>query len=439
MNEATARVQGPTHPATVWCAGAGRRPWRVLAAGILLLALLAVSTVPARGEALAWRPAFTAPMHGPFDSGPPFDDVSLRFADVTLRQFVPLAVPGRTVRLHFSNAFGDAPLRIASTHVAWRAIGGGSAIRDGSDRPVLFGGRASLQVAAGESVWSDPVELPRAPRSDLAISVYLKQPTPRATWHLIGSRLAYRSTPGNHVGAPTLPVASHDRSLYFLAGVRVITRADAGVWVAFGDSITDGNGHSVDQDANWPALVTAHWRGLGSAPPIGVLNAGVSGGRLLLSGEVGPSGLQRFGRDVLDLQGVRGVVMLIGINDLASQANAAEMPATVSALIEAQRRLAARARARGLKVVGATLTPAQGGVYGRPEVDVARQQVNRWIRGSSVFDAVVDFDAVLRDPAQPDRIRADLTRDALHPNDAGYRVMAEAVVKTLAAAGLGPR
>lgn len=400
----------------------------------LLLAALTWSDV-AKSRPLDWLPAFTAPLHGPLDGGPPFDDQSLRFRDVSLRQFVPLALRGNRVRLQISNQFGDAPLKLAAVHLAWRASAGGAAIRPATDRAVTFDGKASVQIPAGASLWSDAVELPEAAREDLSVSVHVRDATPRASWHLIGSRTSYRSVPGNHVSAADFPVAYYDRSIYFLAGVAVETRADSRLWVALGDSITDGNGHSVDQDASWPARVTAIWRAANADPPLGVLNAGVSGGRLL-SGEVGPSGLQRLDRDVLDLKGVRGVTVLIGINDLAGEAQAEQMPATVQALIAAQTRLAQRAHERGLKVVGATLTPAQGGVYGRPEVEAARQQLNRWIRESDVFDAVADFDAALRDPAMPDRIRADLTRDRLHPNDAGYRVMADVVVRTLADAGL---
>ena len=387
-----------------------------------------------KGKQFDWLPAFIAPLHAPFEGGPPYDDRSLRFEDVTLRQFVPLALPGNKLRIHLSNQFGDAPLRIAAIQVAWRADVGGAANRTGSDRPVLFDRQAAVQIAPGQTVWSDAVELPSAARADLAISMYLQQPTPRASWHLIGSRTSYRSKAGNHVSDAEFPTAYYDRSIYFLAGVAVEASPDVGVWVAFGDSITDGNGHSVDQDASWPARVTARWRDSAASPAVGMLNAGVSGGRLL-TGEVGPSGLQRFDRDVLDLKGVRGVSMLIGINDLAGQAQASKVQSTLQALIAAQNELAERAHARGLKIIGATLTPAQGGVYGRPEVEAARQQVNQWIRESGAFDAVVDFDAVLRDPARPDHIRSDLTRDQLHPNDAGYRVMADAVVRTLAETG----
>ncbi|WP_418317353.1 GDSL-type esterase/lipase family protein [Piscinibacter sakaiensis] len=408
----------------------------VLLLGTALLLLSVNQPAPPVAERLAWRQAFVAALHGPLDEAPPYDDRSLRFADLSLRQFVPLALPGNTVRLRLSNQFGDGPLRIAAAQLAWRAPVGGAAIRPGSARPLRFTGQPTVTLEPGRTVLSDPVELPAvAPDTDLAVSFYLNQPTPRASWHLVGSRSSYRSPPGNHIESTVLPQAEMSRSLFFIAGVEVLADEAAATWVGFGDSITDGNGHRLDADASWPGQVSQRWRQGRSGPPVGMLNAGMSGNRLL-SAEVGPSGLQRFDRDVLALDGVRGVVILIGINDLAGTADAEDMPATVQRLIDGQTELARRARERGLKVVGATLTPAQGGVYGRVEVEAGRQQLNRWIRSAGVFDAVVDLDAALRDPAAPHRIRAELTRDGLHPDDEGYRVIGAAVVKTLADAGL---
>ena len=149
---------------------------------------------------------------------------------------------------------------------------------------MLFDRQAAVQIAPGQTVWSDAVELPSAARADLAISMYLQQPTPRASWHLIGSRTSYRSKAGNHVSDAEFPTAYYDRSIYFLAGVAVEASPDVGVWVAFGDSITDGNGHSVDQDASWPARVTTRWRDSAASPAVGMLNAGVSGGRSICPG-----------------------------------------------------------------------------------------------------------------------------------------------------------
>ncbi len=421
-----------------WSCGPGRCRWALLwglCAALILSALCAPAWASRRDA--GWMPAFIAPLHGALVGVPQYDDLSLRFADVSLRQFVPLGLPGARVRLRISNEFGDGPLQIGALHVAWRAAAGGSSIRPGSDRAVLFGGRPTVEIAAGASLYSDPVALAGGAPADLAISLYLPRPTPRASWHLVGSRSSYRSAPGNHVAMADLPVAVSDRSLYFLAAVEVQAPADALVWVAFGDSITDGSGQSVDADANWPARWSRHWRMAGTTAPVAVLNAGLSGNHLLAP-LVGPSGIQRFDRDVLDLRGVHGLVMLIGINDLAGQTRLQDLPLTVQRLIAAQTELARRARAKGIKVVGATLTPVEGSEYGGPEMEAARQQFNRWVRAAAVFDAIVDFDAAVRDPADPRRIRASWTGDGLHPNDAGYRAMGDAVVRALARAGLGP-
>ncbi len=385
-----------------------------------------------------WLTAFMAPMHEPIRGDPALNDAALRFDNVTLRQFAPLALPGQRVRLRISNEFGDAPLRVGGLHIAWRERTTGPAIRAGSDREVFFKGERTVDIAPGVVVYSDSVGLPDGERADLAISIYLPAPTPRASWHLVGSRSSFRSTPGNHLSSADFPVSSVDRGVYFLASIEIDAPRDAALWIAFGDSITDGAWHTVDTDGSWPARWAALWHGQDLRGPIGILNAGIGGNRLL-SERTGPSGLARFRRDVLDIKGVRGVVLMIGINDLGGRGPGEDLPTLVTRLIAAQTDLAGQARASGLKVVGATLTPVYGSYYGVAEVEAARQQVNRWIRSSSVFDLVVDFDATLRDPQQPNRIRPDWTSDHVHPNDAGYRAMADTVVRELERAGLSSR
>lgn len=389
-----------------------------------------------RQQAPNWLPAFIAPMHGPFAGDPQRNDAVLRFADISLRQFVPLALPGSRIRLRISNQYGEQPLHVGALQVAWRAATSGAEIRPGSNRPVLFAGLPSTVVEPGSVMVSDPVTMVDGLSADLAVSMFLPDPTPRVSFHLIGSRSSYRSQPGDHVGDGKFPVAAEDRSVYFLAGVDVEAPRDSVLWVAFGDSITDGAWHTVDFDASWPALWQQRLRQEtrpGQAP-IGVINAGVSGNQLLRD-SYGPGGRARFARDVVDQPGVQGVVVLFGINDLV-QAEADNLPATVQQLIAGLSELAARAHARGLKIVGATLTPLSGSAYGRPDVESARQQLNRWIRDSEIFDAVVDFDAAMRDPAEPLRIRPQWTSDGAHPSDAGYRVMADALVQTMAQARL---
>ena len=395
--------------------------------------------------AARWVPAFTAPLHAAEGDDPRFGDAALRFADVTLRQFVSPGLPGQTWRLRLSNEFGEVPLPIAGIQVGWRVGRQGPAVRRGSVREVRFGGRPTVHIAPGLTRASDPVSLPRRPRdaegrlADLAITLFLREPTPRASWHLVGARSSYRSVPGSHLGADDFPVAQTGHSLFFLAAVEVLAPPATRVWVAFGDSITDGNGHTLDTTDAWPAQWGAAWAGCRRrGAPVGVLNAGVSGNRLL-AGLQGLTGLGRFERDVLSVPGAAGVVMLIGINDLSTETTREAALAMARRLADAQARLARNARAGGLKVVGATLTPVGGSAYGRPEVEAGRQQLNAWIRGSTgVFDGVVDMDAAVRDPTRPDHFRAGWSVDGLHPGDAGQRAMALAVLDTLGQAGLAP-
>lgn len=392
-----------------------------------------------------WVPAFAAPMHAAEGDDPRYGDAALRFTDLTLRQFVSPVLPGTTWRLRLSNEFGEAPLRIAGAQAGWRAGRQGPVVWPGSSRAVSFGGRTAVRIAAGQTRASDALRLPPRPRdadgrpADLAVTLYLREPTPRASWHLIGARSSFRSPPGNHLRAAVFPVAEAGHSLFFLAAVEVLAPPSTALWVAFGDSITDGNGHTLDTADAWPAQWAAAWAACrGRGAPVGVLNAGVSGNRLLAPLQ-GLTGLGRFERDVLAVPGAAGAVMLIGINDLSTETSPEAALAMARRLIDGQMRLARQARARGLKVVGATLTPVGGSAYGRPEVEAGRQHLNAWIRSlPPVFDAVVDFDAAVRDPVRPDHFRAGWSVDGLHPGDAGQRAMAEAVVAALGRAGLGP-
>lgn len=390
---------------------------------------------PAAGP--VWRTAFLAPMHAPIAGDPKHDDAALRFEGVSLRQFVPLALPAPRVRLQFSNEYGERPLVLGEARVAWRAGPQGTALRPGSDRALRFGGEPGVNIPPGGRVWSDPVQLPSGVAADLAVSLHLPTATPRASWHLVGSRSTYLSTPGRHLNESPFPVGRVDRSLFFLSAVEAEAPQGSALWVAFGDSITDGAWHTVDTDTSYPAWWARLWQGRQTAVPVAVLNAGIGGNRLLDAG-VGPAGLQRLERDALALPGVIGLVVLIGINDLGARRPAGEPPMDAERLIAGHTAVLQRARARGLKVVGATLLPVGGSPYFRPEVEAARQAYNRWVRSTDAFDAVVDFDAVVRDPADPLSIRAGWTDDHLHPTDAGYRAMAEALVRVLDQAGLAP-
>jgi lysophospholipase L1-like esterase len=366
----------------------------------------------------------------------------LGFANRTVRQIVRISVGGEQVRVRISNEFGTRPLVIGAAHVAIAGVG--PAIRPGTDRVLTFSGRGSAAVPPGGQVLSDPVELRVAALERMTASLYLPATTGPATLHRHARQTAYVSRPGKFTGRTSLPVAATAGSWFYLSGVEVGAPRRLPVIVALGDSITGGYGSSPNANRRWPDLLAERLAGRRGMPPLGVVNAGYFGNRLLhdavqvAPGVLGrvPTVLERFGRDVLAQPGVRYVILLAGINDIGLPGFLGRPGETVSAaeIIAADRRLIARAHARGLEIFGGTLTPFGG----TPEGEAKRQAVNRWIRTSGAFDAVVDFDAAVRDPRQPTRLapRYD-SGDHLHLNDAGYRAMADAVDPRLFAPGHG--
>lgn len=353
----------------------------------------------------------------------------------TLRQVVRLSIPGSAFRVKLSNAFGTAPLHLAGVHVARPA--GPGAIDPATDRALTFSGRRDVVIPAGASYLSDVVELPLAAGSDLAISIQYEAAPAVQTGHP-GSRATSYVLAGDHVGDATLPGAKTIDHWYQIAAVEVAAPRGASAVVALGDSITDGRGTTTNGNDRWTNI--AEETLLAAHHPVAVLNAGL-GGNCLLSLCLGPPGLARFGRDVLDPPGVKAVVVLEGINDLGGltrdhPVDLTEHEALVDNLIAAYRQMAARAHAHGLKAYIGTIMPFMGNTYYHADAvnEADRNAVNAWIRVQKEFDGVIDFDALLRDPAQPDRLNPFYdSGDFLHPNPAGYRVMGEAVAKTLIA------
>jgi lysophospholipase L1-like esterase len=370
-----------------------------------------------------------------------------RFANQTLRQIARISVGGDEVRVRISNEHGTRPLVIGAAHVA--IAGAGAAIRPGTDRVLTFSGRGSVVVPPGKRVVSDPAELRVAALERLAVSLHFPSPTGPATLHRYAQQTAYVSRPGDFTGRASLPVADTSGSWFYLSGVEVGAPRAKPVIVALGDSLPDGFGSTVNANRRWPDRLAERLAGRRGMPPLGVVNAGYFGNRLLheavlpAPGVIGrvPSVLRRFGRDVLAQPGARYVIVQAGINDIGLPGLLGRPGEAVTAaeIIAAYRRLIARAHARGLEIFGGTLTPFVGatyGGYGTPEGEAKRQAVNRWIRTSGAFDAVIDFDAAVRDPRRPERLnpRYD-SGDHLHLNDAGYRAMADAIDLRLFAPG----
>jgi len=344
----------------------------------------------------------------------------------TIRQIVRTSIGGSRVRVVLSNAFGTAPLTIGAGHIALRDKD--AAIVPGSARPLTVNGATGFSILAGATVVTDPVELTVAPVSDLVVDLYVPgdlgiSPSP-VTTHNGASQTNYVSETGNHSGVPALPVSARTGAWFLLARVEVMAPAGTLAVVAFGDSITDGARSTTDANSRWPDYL-ARRLAARKGPAVAVLNAGISGNRVLGDG-AGVSALARFDRDVLLQTGVTHVIIMEGINDIGiARSNPAP---TAEDIIAGHKQLIERARARGLKVIGATLTPFEGAAYFTPEGEAKRQAVNRWIRTSGAYDAVIDFDQITRDPAAPTRfLPAYDSGDHLHPGDAGYKAMGEAV------------
>lgn len=352
----------------------------------------------------------------------------------TVRQVARLSVGGPRVRIVLSNAYGKAPLRIGAASVALAASA--SAIDAGSLRTLTFAGQPSATMTPGAPLVSDPVDLSVPDLARLTVSVHLPQASPVATFHWDGREKAWIA-PQDQTRAARIDEAQTGvqttTARLLLSAIEVEAAPGAQAVAILGDSITDGASASLGMDARWPDFLARRLAPQGVA----VLNAGISGARLLSDG-MGDNALARFARDVLAQPGVRTVVVLLGINDISWPGTAfaprAQRP-SLEDLTAGYAQLVAQARSRGVRVVGATLTPFAGALPGTPlsnyyqlDKDALRQQLNAWIRASGLFDAVLDFDALARDPASPLRLLpAYDSGDHLHPGDAGNRALAEGI------------
>ncbi|OYU30793.1 MAG: GDSL family lipase [Comamonadaceae bacterium PBBC2] len=354
-----------------------------------------------------------------------------QWRDASLRQIVHTSLGGQQLRVRISNAFGSTGLVVEAASVA-RAVAPGKAdIAEGTARALTFSGKARVMIPAGAEYYSDPLALEHPPGADLAVSLHFKGEPVRQTGHP-GSRATSFVTPGNRVTDTAWPQASKVVHWYQLSDIEVLAPAHVGVVVAMGDSITDGNGSTTDGNDRWPDLLAARLREAGT--PMGVVNAGIGGGRMLRDG-LGPNMAARWDRDVLARSGITHAVVLIGVNDLGGQhRNGDDSPearqAMLDDLMNAHRQLVQRAHAQGICVIGATMTAYMGSDYYRPNADneADRQALNAWIRNSGTFDAVADFDAATRDAAQAHQLSKEAdSGDRLHPSPAGFRAMAQAV------------
>jgi lysophospholipase L1-like esterase len=360
------------------------------------------------------------------------------FNNQTLRLIVHASIGGDQLRIHISNTFGAEPLTVGAAHVALRK--GESKIAPGSDRPLTFSGKTSITIPSGALAVSDPANLSLPLFTDIAVSIYLPGPVTVSTVHSMALQTSYVSPAGDFTGADSLPAASGTITSWpFLTGISVSAVEGARSIIALGDSITDGAASQSNANGRWPDVLAER---LGSRPggaPMGVLNEGISGNRLLHDGEVpawpifGPSALARFDRDVVAQPGVSGIIVLLGINDIGHPGSSAPGSEDVSAddIIAGLKQLIERAHERALRIFGCTLTPFEGtrfSGYFTPAKETKRETVNEWIRTGGAYDGIIDFDKVARDPQHPSRLLpAYDSGDHLHPNGAGLKAMGEAI------------
>ena len=405
-----------------------------LALGALLLVAPYASAFDGRdGRDDNWVATWSAsPQSGaePIFGPPP---AVLQFDNQTVRMVARISKGGDRVRVRLDNTFGIDSLVIGAAHVAKHGVG--AAIEPGSDRQLEFGGSPLITIPPGASVVSDPVRLHVSDLTELAVSIYLPDPTPALSVHTLGRQTTFISAAGagNLAGATTIPTTTTTLVRYFLSGIEVRAHEDAKAIVTLGDSITDGFNATVDANRRWPDRLAERLLDRRSPYDLAVANQGISGNRLLHN-VIGPNVLSRFDRDVIAQTNVAFVVVLVGINDIGFSAiqvpNSpfAAQAVTAQEMIQSYRQLITRARLKGIKIIGGTLLPFEGAGYFTQEGEAKRQAVNEFIRNSGEFDDVIDFDRVMRDPVNPTRLLPLYdSGDHLHPNDTGYEAMARAV------------
>lgn len=439
----------------------------IVLVGAALIGLAAVAQ-PATPRATAapaekWATAWTGASQGPYPVGNPSAQPDMRFAfpsaevgarDQSFRLIVRPDVWGRQARLRFSNALGTRPVTFDGAFVGLQR--GSAAIVAGSNRPVTFGGQPAVTVPPGDSVWSDPVALPfaRDPGSSaqavalagrrLAVSFHVAGESGPMTWHAKALNTSYVSRPGAGAVGQSEDEAAFPfstASWYFLDAVDMRAPADTHVVVAFGDSITDGTASTMNGDDRWPDVLARRLHAV-HGNRVAVVNAGIGGNQVVGPAAYspqkpfpgGPSSRDRLQRDVLSLSGVSTVIWLEGINDFSKNGNAS-FEAVRDGMAEGVARL--RAGVPGVRVIGATLTSALGSssaAHGHAEQDEKRKALNAFIRTSSLFDGVADFDGATLDPAtgglREEFVPESTTGgpgDKLHPNRTGYLAMGNAI------------
>ena len=353
------------------------------------------------------------------------------FNNQTLRMNMFTKLGGTALRVKFTDRFATNPVVIGEAHVALRDGTSGSGIVQATDHVLTFDGATNLTLAAGEERWSDPVALVVTQHQDVTVSVFLPQTIKPTTFHFVAKTGYYKS--GDHCGDATLTSASTTTMYFFVSDLQVMAPANSRVIVALGDSITDGSCATIDANDAWPDVLSMRLPALPDGTPVGVINMGIGSNRFVTTNAAGLSGLDRLEYDVLSRSNVSHMILLEGINDISYE------QVLPTDLIAAYQQAIDRAHAKGIKVFGATLLPIGNSVKYTTANEATRQAVNKWVRESGRFDAVLDFEKVVQDTNfNPLRIQSSLTCggggsccDYVHPNNTGYQAIANSVTLAL--------
>jgi len=345
--------------------------------------------------------------------------------DNTLRQVVRVTLGGKRLRIEFSNAYGTNAMVMHSVHVALDVgAKATSTINPATDKALTFHGEPSVVIPPGEMVWSDPFDFDLPPLTDVAVTIYFGATSGDVTGHP-GSRTTSYIMPGNAVTATNMAGAIRTEHWYILTGIDVLADSSSRALVTLGDSITDGRGTTTDENNRWPDDLAFRLHTNAPTAGVAVINMGIGGNGIF--GGLGPSVKKRFDRDVLDQSGVQWVIFFEGVNDIGGARGDREA-ALATNLIAAYKEFIAKAHAHNIRVYGATITPFGGSFYDHGTHVAIQETVNNWIRTNHLYDAVIDLDAAVRDPAKPTQLRpAYDCGDHLHLNPAGYHAMANAI------------
>jgi lysophospholipase L1-like esterase len=361
----------------------------------------------------------TAPQLVEPGNNPPIPGLS----NNTLRQIVRVSLGGDSLRMRLSNEFSTSPVAIHAVHIALSK--GGSTIDTSTDKVLFFNGETEITIAPGTAITSDPLLFALQPRTDVAITTYFGSTSPDVTGHP-GSRTTSYLLTGNKVSTVDFVGAVTTDHWYNINAIEVLAPSAAACVAILGNSITDGRGSTTNLQNRWTDVFSESLLNNSSTQQVGVLNLGI-GGNCVLSGGLGPTGVSRYDRDILNQQGVRWAIVFEGVNDIGGVSSAASATTTANNLLAAYKQMIAKAHAKNIRIYGGTIMPFNGNSYYNQFSELCRNTVNQWIRTKGNYDGFIDFDKAMRNPQDTTRLVSSYQNDGLHPDAAGHKTMGESI------------